>query len=244
MKWLYGIDSLEEFNPMMAIDSVILANTNVKVDAFNAKVQQLNRGEEKILLSDDCLADVTDNHKILKSMLSEEQLNKKNNPSVPPHKLKLRIGDICILTRNICIKSGLVNNGRVRIKKFLPSKTILIETLGPNKVEFILPRIKFKFSYSYGMNFSILRQQFPLRLCYAFTVHKVQGQTMNKILFDVTTPVFCHGALYVAMSRVRKYSNIAFIVVDEDSKFDLERQQSFITTKNIVYKSVIRNAFI
>ena len=99
------------------------------------------------------------------------------------------------------------------------------------------------------MNFSILRQQFPLRLCYAFTVHKVQGQTMNKVLFDLTTPVFCHGALYVAMSRVRRYSNIAFIMKSEDCgsdiaiEDDIEVEKEYIITKNIVYKHILRNAF-
>ena len=233
-----------------AVDNVILANTNIKVDLINRKVQELNKGDERVLLSNDCLADVQDNHGHLKAMLSEEQLNKKNNPSAPPHELRLRIGDVCILTRNISIKDGLVNNGRVRILKFLrQSNAILIETIGEKKVQFILPRIKFKFSYSYGINFSTLRQQFPLRLCYAFTVHKVQGQTMNNILLDLTTPVFCHGALYVAMSRVRRYSNIAFIVKAEDCLSEtvtvnnVEVEKSYIITKNIVYKTVIRNAF-
>ena len=173
------IDDLSNFNPLRhSVENVTLANTNTKVDLISRCVQELNKGEKRIFFSNDSLADVQDSHGYLKATLSEEQLNKRNNSSAPPHELRLRVGDICILTRNISIKDGLVNSGRVRILKLLKqSSAILIETLDSKKVQFILPRIKFKFSYSYGMNFSILRQQFPLRLCYGLTVHKVQGQT-------------------------------------------------------------------
>ena len=48
-------------------------------------------------------------------MLTEDILHQFNNNSTPPHELKLKCGDICILTRNIAKKQGLTNNARVRI---------------------------------------------------------------------------------------------------------------------------------
>ena len=35
-------------------------------------------------------------------------------------------------------------------------------------------------------------------LAYAFTVHKVQGQTINKLLFDIRESVFTHGGLIIS----------------------------------------------
>ena len=46
------------------------------------------------------------------------------------------------------------------------------------------------------------RLQFPLRLCYAFTVNKSQGQTLKTAGLYLEEPVFAHGQLYVGCSRV------------------------------------------
>ena len=71
----------------------------------------------------------------------------------------------------------------------------------------LVPRIK-NVSKSHQIPFTLIRHQFPLTLCYAMTINKAQGQTFNKvgILFD--QPVFSHGQLYVAMSRVRNPRDI------------------------------------
>jgi hypothetical protein len=63
----------------------------------------------------------------------------------------------------------------------------------------LIPRIRFKFRLKYGQSYSMMRCQFPLRLAYAFTYNKAQGQTLHKILLDCRKPPFEHGHLYVAM---------------------------------------------
>jgi hypothetical protein len=238
IKWLYNINDTSEFIPSMAVKSAVLANTNEKVDIFNKLIQSYNNGNSKTFNSTDSLADVTDSKGYLKKMLTEEQLNRKNHPSVPPHELTLKCNDNCMLMRNISVKHGLVNNARIRIMSF-HKNSIRIETLGDSKQDFFLPRIKFKFNYTFGINYAILRKQFPLKLCYAYTIHKVQGQTMDKILLDVQEPVFCHGALYVAMSRIKKYDDIAFLVNEKDCGTDDEQNKPFIKVKNIVYKDIL-----
>jgi len=45
--------------------------------------------------------------------------------------------------------------------------------------------------------------QFPVRLAWAITIHKVQGQTFDKLLIDFTGGVFDSGMAYVALSRCR-----------------------------------------
>jgi len=50
----------------------------------------------------------------LKDMMSTTMLNGFNNNGVPSHKLFLKVGDICLITRAIN-GLGLANNSRVRI---------------------------------------------------------------------------------------------------------------------------------
>ena len=45
--------------------------------------------------------------------------------------------------------------------------------------------------------------QFPLRLAWAITIHKSQGQTYKSVLVDMQGGAFAHGQTYVALSRCK-----------------------------------------
>jgi hypothetical protein len=51
-------------------------------------------------------------------------------------------------------------------------------------------------------------EQFPLRLAWAITVHKSQGQTYNKVIIDMHTGSFTSGQTYVALSRCKSLEGI------------------------------------
>lgn len=47
------------------------------------------------------------------------------------------------------------------------------------------------------------RQQFPLQLRYAITIHKSQGQTLDKAVIDIGKQELSAGCTFVALSRLK-----------------------------------------
>jgi len=45
--------------------------------------------------------------------------------------------------------------------------------------------------------------QYPVRLAWALTIHKAQGQTFDRVVVDFGRGTFAHGQAYVALSRCR-----------------------------------------
>jgi ATP-dependent exoDNAse (exonuclease V) alpha subunit len=75
-------------------------------------------------------------------------------------------------------------------------------------------------------------RQFPVRLSLAMTINKSQGQTFDRVGVLLERPVFSHGQLYVAFSRVRNRRSITVQLPQVEGK-PLNR-----CTKNIVYKEI------
>jgi ATP-dependent exoDNAse (exonuclease V) alpha subunit len=95
--------------------------------------------------------------------------------------------------------------------------------------------------------FRFKRKQFPIRLSFAMTINKAQGQTIPTVGVYLPEPVFSHGQLYVALSRATAKSNIKILAVKDnrkDTKNPKKRKRIetlVTTTLNIVYKEVLSN---
>ena len=127
----------------------------------------------------------------------------------------MKVGDVCIILRNLSVRDGLQNNTRVRITHISKYK-IRVQTIEERPRSSTLSRIMFIFKLPFVQSFTIWRFQFPLRLAYSLTMNKSQGQTISgRMLLDLTQPSFTHGHLYVALSRITAFYNIMVFCKEE-----------------------------
>ena len=96
----------------------------------------------------------------------------------------------------------LATNTRVRIIA-MGVNSIRVETVEEIPQRHTIPRIRFKFRIPSIPSFHMTRMQFPLRLAYAVTINKSQGQSYDWVLVVLTLQCFAHGQAYVALSRSR-----------------------------------------
>ena len=68
-----------------------------------------------------------------------------------------------------------------------------------NKV-LILPRIPMKHAMSDKFAFELTRLQFPIKIAFALTMNRAQGQSAEKCGILLPKHVWAHGQIYVAFS--------------------------------------------
>ena len=85
------------------------------------------------------------------------------------------------------------------------------------------------FDRSNEFPFTLVRRQFPIRVAFAVTINKGQGQENQRVGIYLPEPVFAHGQLYTAFSRGKRAESVSVLIDDNKEGF----------TDNIVYKELL-----
>mgnify|MGYP006431161433 CR=1 FL=1 len=151
-------------------------------------------------------------------------------------KQKLATGFVSNCSSSICDTIKIYSNDpsvRYQIQEFLGATTNWIVDKGSN---FLLsvPQMVIGLFISFVSMYYFLKdgkfepkvigtfEQYPIRLAWAATIHKCQGQTFEKAIVDFDSGAFAHGMTYVALSRVKSLDGLNLIrpIKSSDIKFD------------------------
>ena len=223
-----GIEHIEITPPPLDyfLDRAILAPRNIDVETTNEKLLKKMSGQEIICHSADTLEDEGEG---VPNDIPQEFLRTLTPSSLPLSELKMKIGCPLILLRNLDPANGLCNGTRMILlhayRRFLE---VIIMGGDHHGQKSFIPRIILKPS-TRQYPFLLKRRQFPVRLSFAMSINKAEGQSLKYVGIHLLSSVFCHGQLYVALSRTTSSQKVFILLPDS----------STTKTTNIVYPEVL-----
>ena len=210
--------------------TVILSATNRAVLELNEKVLNCVQSPAHMKYS----IDSTEGDDEASCTIPPEFLHMLTPPGMPPHALTMKVNGIYMLLRNMNVEAGQCNGSRFIVRNILPH-SLHCELIQDDPTlpvsSFILPRITSTPPKHYPFQFS--RRQFPIRPAFAMTINKSQGGTFQRIGLDLTSPVFSHGQLYVALSRVPNPAAITVLTLNGETY-----------TKNVVFPGIFDKGYL
>ncbi|XP_076939929.1 ATP-dependent DNA helicase RRM3-like [Bidens hawaiensis] len=225
---LYRFNELTYFQ-----DHALLAPLNEAVQEIKERMLALFPGEEVEYLSSDSLTECEDVSEDFDPQLySPDLLNGLKMSVMPNHILVLKVGVLIILLRNMNHKKGLCNGTRLQVvslgRRVIEAKVVSGTNIGYRA---LISRVSL-IPTDKKLPFKLKRRQFPISVCFDMTINKSQCRSLSRVGLYLKDPVFSHGQLYVALSRVRSRGGIKLVILDKELKLTNK-------TTNVIYKEIL-----
>ena len=117
--------------------------------------------------------------------------------------LKIKIGAsvMCIVNLDLISSKKIVNGSQGIVEDIIEGFPLVHFKNGVRKI------IKYHNWMSDEINGLGIRQ-LPLTLCWALTIHKSQGLTLDSAIIDAGDNIFEYGQIYVALSRIKSLNGL------------------------------------
>ena len=198
---VYGDIKGNELNSSYFERRCILTHTSDDADDINRMVLAMNEYKEYTYWGED-----TPEEENVGEMHVGVH-NGMNTPGIPPQELKLKVGCVVMVMRNICPPS-LSCGTRLMVTNLVGENLVIGKILGGTYSghRVFITRITVR---STDGSIKFKRNQFPLRLCYAMTSNMSKGQMFDKcgLILD-TCQCLSLVQRYVAFSMLTKWDSL------------------------------------
>lgn len=180
-------DDLMIFNKRIVKNDFIVPEEVLTLSTNNYKVNSINASNLKNISS--------------KEYIYHAEIDGKYSGAPVDEELRMKVGAQVMLVKN---SKNWVNGTLATIDK-LSKKEIHIRV--KDEVYLLEPETWERFEYiisdkKISSSVSATFTQYPIKLAWAATIHKCQGQTFENVMIDMDYGAFAHGQTYVALSRV------------------------------------------
>lgn len=213
-------------------------HTEKDLDRLNQN--KFNSNDLSRLLTDNFVVLTTTNHRV--DSINNDKLKEIDEPEAPfegltegdfpehlkiaPQYLRLKVGAQVMLLKN----TGRNYNGKIG-KVVTLDEGIVGVMFDGDKAPMQVDRVEWENTeYTYNKEKHMVDQhvkgryiQYPLKLAWAVTVHKSQGQTFNKVIADVSK-AFAVGQVYVALSRCTSLNTLKLIGTLNSDAIKIDRR--------------------
>jgi ATP-dependent DNA helicase PIF1 len=205
----------------LQIRPTLLFTRNADVNAINAKELAKLEGEEQIYkvstvsqhtFDEDCgksAKELVNSSKIIPDE-TDYRIQKLDKDASYATELRLKVGaQVMYIKNHRDTDLGLVNGSR-GVVTGLRADGVMVKFV---TMDYFVK----KHIWQSDSDDPVFRQQIPLRLAYALTIHKAQGASLDSAMVDIGKATFEYGQAYVALSRVRSMEALYVYDLDKEA---------------------------
>ncbi|GJZ33594.1 DNA helicase [Tanacetum coccineum] len=213
--FIYDQSTLQAPSAVTLQQKAIVCPKNETADLINSKVLDMVPGESRTYMSQDEAMPTGNDGAETEMLYPVEYLNTLKLPGFPPHHLELKVGTPVMLLRNMNLAGGLCNGTRMIVTQLM-TKLIEVQIITGTRVgeKVFIHRIPLTHKDP-NLPFIFKRRQFPIKLCYAMTINKSQGQSLNKIGVYLPQPIFSHDSYHILLLLFRLTTKMELSTIAE-----------------------------